>query len=408
MTNSTAIVFQGLPRMDHPYASAAMTLAKELSKSHKVYYVEHPLTYKDAMKPSNFGKVKSRFSIWKKELPIVRPYRELPDFQVIVPSPVTPVNFLPEGSFYQSSNDQVRQGLWEKIEQYLVIEGVSEFIYINSFDPTLWPKKFNLKPLQTIYHCVDWIGGERYIARHGVSAEKEAMQQADLVICTSEELAQKAASYSKQVQVVKNGVWSAHFERPAPLPPDLAEIRQPRLLYAGNIGLRLDYPFLEKAALSNPEWQYVFAGPINQREFKGEVLRKLHNVHFLGSRSAEQIPAYMQHADICLLPFEANELTACIYPLKLNEYLAAGKPVLSSRFAKLPEFEEAVNWYSDLDSFEQQVRKCLSHHSEEKRETGKALARNNDWSARVKEFTRFFGSQKITNSTNKNTYENAR
>lgn len=157
-----------------------------------------------------------------------------------------------------------------------------------------------------------------------------------------------------------------------------------KIVYTGNIGLRLDYQFLLNAARRFHQHQWIFVGPIDEREFRGYSLRALPNVHFLGGRPYEMLPAYVQHADIGLIPFECNELTKCIYPLKVNEYLAAGKPVLATPFADLSAFGETVHFYQGLGGFGKKLEALeeIARDSELIAQR-KAMAAKNDWSARA-------------------------
>ena len=170
-------------------------------------------------------------------------------------------------------------------------------------------------------------------------------------------------------------------------PEDLAKIKGPKIVYAGNLGHRLDYDLLHQAAVQKPEYQFVFVGPINEREFKGKKLKKLPNVHFLGAKPLHEIPAYLQGASVCMIPFLCNDLTKFIYPLKINEYLAAGKPVVSSNFARLKEFDKVVYSYNNVQNFLYMLEYALNYDDDSKQEERQQLAARNTWQNRGKEMT---------------------
>jgi len=377
------VVFQAMPRWDHPYASTAINVAKRLAKKNLVFYVERPYTWRDVANIKNES-IKRRLKFWLGES-YHRPYKELDNFIYIVPKPQIPVNFLPESKVYQKLLNYSNKSIWKTINKVLDNFEVQEFTYVNSFDPTRFQIYTDKKVLDKFYHCVDNIAGERYIAKHGIKAEAKAVKEAKAVITTSKELAVKYHTCNLETFAVENGVDFSHFESRSKesCPEDLAKIDGIKLLYVGNIGLRIDYDFIEIAAKAFPQWNWVMVGPKDEREFKGSSLLNMPNIHFLGKKTHEQIPAYIYHANACILPFECNELTRCIYPLKINEYFACGKPVLSTRFANLDELESQVHFYDDLPSFERQVNQALHKHTQEDIEEKKRLALINDWDERT-------------------------
>ncbi|MEM1135931.1 MAG: glycosyltransferase [Bacteroidota bacterium] len=387
MTNSyykTPIVFQAMPKWDHPYASTALNMAKRVSKKRKVFYVEHPYTWKDII-TGNKAAINKRLELWNPfKKPYHIPFAEYPNLIYIVPKPHLPINFLPEGELFEYLRNGISKAIWKTVDKTLDKFGIEEFIYFNSFDP-IWSKiRTRKKVLGKFYQSVDNIEGESYIARHGSKAEKTAVMNAQAVITTSAELKKKFKFYNHNIYKVENGVDYNHFDskNQIAIPVDLAAIKGIKLLYVGNIGIRIDYQLIEKITSNFPQLNWVFVGPEDSREFRGENLKKKSNVHFLGRRSYDEIPAYIMHADICMLPFKCNELTKCIYPLKINEYFACGKPVLATPFSDLSFFDNQVQFFHDEASFKKQVEFALKQTSEDinrKKET----AKGNDWNERV-------------------------
>ena len=108
-------------------------------------------------------------------------------------------------------------------------------------------------------------------------------------------------------------------------PTDQAEIAHPRLGFFGVIDERFDTQLLDEVAARRPDWQFVMVGPVVK--IHPESLPARSNIHYLGSKTYQQLPEYIARWDVALLPFAQNESTRFISPTKTPEYLAAGKPV---------------------------------------------------------------------------------
>jgi UDP-galactopyranose mutase len=123
----------------------------------------------------------------------------------------------------------------------------------------------------------------------------------------------------------------AHFNRARMAqrdPHDQAVIPHPRLGYFGVIDERMDLDLLTGVAAARPDWQLVMVGPVVKID--PAALPRAANIHYLGSKTYEQLPSYIAGWDVALLPFARNDATRFISPTKTPEYLAAGKPVVST------------------------------------------------------------------------------
>ena len=148
-------------------------------------------------------------------------------------------------------------------------------------------------------------------------------------------------------------------------------------MYTGNISQsRMDFALLQKIAQQHPNKQLVCIGPVDSPEHTKYGLDKMPNVTFLPPKTIEQLPAYLQYAQCCIIPFLANELTQSIYPLKINEYLAAGKPVVTTNFSE------------DIADFVQAIQTALDTNTPALQQARIALAQTNSWTARAKQLDR--------------------
>ena len=330
------IVMQGLPKWDAEYQSTAFHIAKGLSRRRPVFYVEHPFTWKDRLATTSAEAVAKRSGKRCEQ-----PFAQFPNLHVIYPGIVPPINFLAEGRLFEIARNRTNNAIWRRVAQVLNRHGVSEFIYINSFDPIYCIPDTARQPVMSIYHCVDWMAGEPYIARHGVRAEEEMMRNSDLVVTTSRPLRHYAMYHNTNAHYIGNAADPGHFQSGRhPAPEAYRGLDGPIVLYLGSVGTRLDTELIIRTAQHRPGWHFCFVGPISGG--KEQQLAPVPNIHLTGPRPYESVPAYMQHADLCWIPFRQNELTRHIYPLKLNEYLACGKPVVATDFTDLSDFERVV------------------------------------------------------------------
>lgn len=184
--------------------------------------------------------------------------------------------------------------------------------------------------------------------------ETALIRRADDVIVHSARLFEKKSGINPNTFLVPNGVDYEAFATPREEPADLAAIPHPRIGYAGVVKLQLDLGLLDGLAAARPDLSFVFVGPIGNVQGKARELESLHrrpNVHFLGRKPIEALGAYTQHFDVCLMSYEVNAYTHCIYPLKLHEYLASGRPTISSPIRSVLEHSDVVRLADGLDGW---------------------------------------------------------
>src|SRR5262249_15798905 len=145
----------------------------------------------------------------------------------------------------------------------------------------------------------------------------------DQVIVHSPALMHKKGQLNPHTSLIPNGVDFELFSHLHAEPDDMATIPRPRVGYAGVIKRHLDLPLLLRLARARPTYSFVLVGPITNiagKEAEWAELTQLGNVHYLGGKTFAQLPAYIQHFDVCLMCYEVNAYTQYIYPMKLNEY----------------------------------------------------------------------------------------
>ncbi|HEX5418139.1 MAG TPA: glycosyltransferase [Chloroflexota bacterium] len=211
------------------------------------------------------------------------------------------------------------------------------------------------------------------------------VRQADLVFAVSENLYRRAHCLNANALLVPNGTHDQHFRTSARASqPDLERIRPPRLGYTGRIGDRVDFDLLEQVARTKPEWSIVLVGPIweNARE-QCRRLQALPNLHFLGPRPYQDLPGIISELDVCLIPHTIDPLTASMDPIKLYDYLATGKPVVTTRVAGVERFLDAIYVADSSQQFVSRVTTALLENDGSAIERRRAYARQNSWEARA-------------------------
>lgn len=216
-------------------------------------------------------------------------------------------------------------------------------------------------------------------------AERRLLTGADRVIIHSPGLFALKGALNRHTTLIPNGVDYEAFARPAPEPADLAGIPHPRIGYLGWLKRELDWPLLLELTGRHPGWSFVFVGGWKNPEtepFRPALARRP-NVYLLGSKPTAAVGAYPQHFDACILPYVRNGYTDCIYPMKLHEYLASGRPVVGTPIATLREFAGLVALPETRSEWSEALAASLDPAADtaEQRDRRREVARAHDWSA---------------------------
>ncbi|WP_245189717.1 glycosyltransferase [Lunatimonas salinarum] len=396
MTNlrQLPIVMISMSRWDGDFSSAAWSLAKTFAKNQPVIYVDYPYTLLDYFRERKKATVIRRKPAlwWGKNS--VNPLNSFGKFlYALTPRLMIPVNWLPKGQIYRflaGINDRI---LASDIKRGLKSLGMNEFLFFNSFNPlylSKLPKGFD--PAFFIYQSRDNIRAlEPYLRKHGATAEIQAIKEADLSIVTSRQLQADLTHLSgRTVHYLPNAAEFDTFKRAflekIPMPADLAEIPGPLIGYTGNICHRSNYPLLAKICEVHADKSFVMIGPRNHWSSTDIDLDAIPNLYFLGPKPIERLPDYLAHFDVLILPFLINEVTKSIYPLKINEYLASGKPVVATPFSEdIKAFGGVIRLEESPEKFASAISEELKYDNAEKRAARHAVASENTWDNRTKE-----------------------
>jgi glycosyltransferase involved in cell wall biosynthesis len=242
-----------------------------------------------------------------------------------------------------------------------------------------------------IYDCMDELSKFRFAPRELVDRERYLMAQSDVVFTGGYRLSQSKAKYHANVHFFGCGVDVAHFasarSASLELPREIAAIGKPVIGYYGVIDERIDYELLRRLAESLPEVALVMVGPVVKVD--PAELPQAANIHWLGQRQYAELPAHVKGFDVCLMPFALNEATEYINPTKTLEYMAAGKPIVSTAVSDVVHnFTPVVAVARSAEEFVAAVRTAIEAPDAEMIARGLEQARANSWESIVSRMER--------------------
>ena len=230
-----------------------------------------------------------------------------------------------------------------------------------------------------VYYCGDDFGALNGVDHKPVlGCEKRLADRADLILASSEYLCAKFDAV--RTRYLPHGVDLCRFSTPTARADDLPEGNKIAGFY-GSISAWLDIDLMHKTACLLPDWQFVFVGNVT---IDVSVLESLSNVVFLGPKKHADLPGYVQHWTASLLPFvDSAQIRAC-NPLKLREYMAAGRPVIATPFPALDPYLEYISVARTPKAFASELQKVATESPFRSNCRSQAVS-GEDWKARAKE-----------------------
>jgi len=212
------------------------------------------------------------------------------------------------------------------------------------YTPMMLPFSRHLDPDVTVFDAMDELSKFKFAPVKLLDLEQELIDRADVVFTGGSSLYEAKKDRHDNIHCFPSSVDRAHFcKARARLfdPADQEDLPRPRLGFYGVIDERFDTDLLDKVAAMRPDWSFVMVGPVVK--IAPEDLPKRHNIHYLGGKTYDQLPSYLAGWDVALMPFAMNESTQFISPTKTPEYLAGGRPVVST------PIRDVVRTYGELE-----------------------------------------------------------
>lgn len=384
ISKSNIVIF-ALSKWDGEYSSTTFSLAKAFSKKNKVIYIDKPVTWKDYF--SNIFKRNSS-TILKNSHSRYR-IENLNENLIIFYSPfILPINFLPKSLLYKRLKQINEKIIFKSLNQFLYDIKFKEFIYLNIFNP-FFDHNDHLQPIKSIYYTVDNISESAYVKKHGVWLEPELMHKTDLNLATSLMLKKANERYNENIHYLPNAADLQIFDNNKyyDRPKELENIKSDIITFIGHLDIRTDLEIIKTILNNHSNRTVIFIGPISLSRDEIDELNSHSNILFIGSQPLEKIPAFLKYSDCAIIPFKCNELTKGIYPLKINEYLAMGIPVVSTYFSEdIIKFKESISLAKDPQEFSNQIEWEIRNNKPGKILQRIKIAKENTWPKRVNQF----------------------
>jgi glycosyltransferase involved in cell wall biosynthesis len=340
-------------------------IASRLARYFQVVWVDYPLSRQELL-PSLLHRQRAAD---RTKLPA--------SFEVYSPGPWLPNLGRPAWLGRWTSEQRLRRA-----HRLLRARGCSQIV-LYLWRPEFAPAITQVSHQLSCYHIDDEYSFSP--AEGGLSpAEVHLIRSVGQVFIHSPAMMAKKGEFNSNTEFVPNGVDYRAYATPVEEPDDLRRVAHPRIGYMGNLKRMLNWPLLLELSGQHPEWSFVFVGQIAPHpEIRGvlEELSRRRNVHMLGSRPAGALAAYVQHCDVCIMPYRLDDYTKYIYPLKLHEYLASGRPVVGAHVPAIEGFEGAVLLANSSEEWSRAIERALSpvENTSASCEARQGIARMHDW-----------------------------
>jgi glycosyltransferase involved in cell wall biosynthesis len=249
----------------------------------------------------------------------------------------------------------------------------------------------SLSPAQILYYITDDHASKPGIDADSFrAAELRFARSADGVFASAPELVRRMQELNANVHYAPAVTDTRLFARalePGPVDPGLARLPEPRAVYVGAIlAATVDVELVAEVAALCPEWSFAFVGPVGQGDphTNIDVLRQAPNVHLLGERSQQELPDVLRGAAAAIIPYRTGNQMRSVFPMKTYEYLAAGRPVVSTPLETLSAVSDVVT-ATGAQEFAAGLQDALGADSPEAREARSRRAEPHSWESRLEE-----------------------
>jgi acetyltransferase-like isoleucine patch superfamily enzyme/glycosyltransferase involved in cell wall biosynthesis len=381
------IVITGLQAFDSDIGSNCINLAIEFAKQHRVLYVNYPLDRLTAYRERHNPKIEKRKKMLRGELEnLIKIQDNLWSFypRTLLES----ISQLPYNAIFDFLNKINNKRFAKQISWAVNKLGFKDYVIFNDSDMfrSFYLKEY-LKPSLYIYYSRDNMIAVDWWKTQGIRIEAALIRKSDLAVANSVYLAGYLKKFNPHAYYVGQGCDVSAFDLKLikTVPDDIQRINHPIIGYIGALfTLRLDMEIIAYLAKQRPDWSIVLVGPEDEA-FKASKLHRLKNVHFLGSKTPDELPMYLATFDVAINPQILNEVTIGNYPRKIDEYLSMGKPVVATRTEAMKVFETFTYLANSKEEYLSLVERALKENTPELAKAREEFARSHTWEANVNE-----------------------
>nr|HEX4312917.1 glycosyltransferase [Kofleriaceae bacterium] len=286
-----------------------------------------------------------------------------------------------------------RQILRATVRAFRLRLGIRDF-QLWTFLPTVADYVGTLGESVSVYYCVDEWSLFSYLDRdQTVANERALLAKVDAVFAINGELADAKRAHNPHTYLSPHGVDHALFaralDRAVDIPADLAALPRPRVGFYGTLRDWVDLDLVAAIARARPAWSIALIG---QQLGDVSAVAGLPNVHLLGQRRHDELPAYCKGFDVGLIPYRIDERMTYVNPLKMREYLSAGVPVVSTPVPEVVRYGHLVSIARDAPEFIAAIERALGETGPTARAARSAAMATETWSARVADVARIVDS----------------
>jgi len=356
-----------------------------LAKHNNVLFVEYPHTFKDIV-ATMLGKQKTptaRMLRVKKGLQLIDTDVQTKAYNLVIP-PGIPVYFLKNENIFNiffGINTFIYKSVLKRTLKKLHFDNPIVITAYNPFYGLSLIGKLNEKA--HIYYCYDGVESG-FFGNRIFDFEDKFSKRAKAIITTSDYLNDEKKKINPNSFVVKNGVDFPVFEKYAKKEVYIRERK--KVGFIGSLDPRFDIETVENAVKVLTNFDFEFTGDMRNQVLKSR-LSAYPNVKFFDPIKPNDVPKILATYDVGIIPYIVNEVNKNIYPLKINEYLAVGVPLVMTPFAVLPEFEGIVSISENMADFAKKLEDETRNDTKEKIEQRIKFAATNSWDARTESFS---------------------
>ncbi len=381
MIKDRDIIVYGLQPWDLGIASTCKYTALEMSKNNRVLYVNAPLQRKFAMFEKHQPQVQKRLKIIKGEEPDLEQINE--NMWTLYPRTMSEsINWIKSAAAFNFFNKINDKRFAKKIKQTADKLGFKNYLLFNDNSMiTGFYLKELLNPDVFIYLLRDAVILVPYHKLHGSRLQPQIIAKADIAVTNSDYFADYARQTNPNSHMIGQGCDLRLYKDDENLkvPDDLKDIKGPVIGYVGFLTeIRLDIEALVHIAEQRPDWSLVLVGPEDEA-FEKSKLHKLANVTFLGRKDPSELAAYIKGFDVALNPQIVNPITDINYPLKIDEYLAMGKPTVATKTTFMAYFKDITYLPATKEEYVTEIDRALKEDSPELAKKRIAVATSHSW-----------------------------